>query len=364
MKDYKYQIHATNVTGLGASEVCLSMLMAFGKSAVIEETLVLLPSNGRLSDYHENEVHVKKYRRFLPTAVSRIIELVFSRWLFRNLPTVVLGDIPLNGIYNQIVMVHQPNLILPEVNKNSSRALRYRVLRFMFLINQRYAAKIIVQTGAMASDLISSYPILKNRIQVSPQPPPIWLETTLKIKKINQGKLVLFYPAASYPHKNHAFLFDINNYLSSISELNDDFEIWTTLSDNEFSIFKDLKFVKNFGRIPSSEMSRIYAEVNALLFMSDLESYGLPLVEALFLGLPIIVADYKYSRWMCEKAAYYYEPNNPKSFLEMKNVLKNDVKYNSSRTQHYKSAQSKFPKDWDNVIFDYVEFLRNCEIKP
>ena len=57
-------------------------------------------------------------------------------------------------------------------------------------------------------------------------------------------------------------------------------------------------------------MIQSYLNSDALLFLSKEESYGLPLVEAMFLGLPIICADRPYARRLCGDQAIYFDPDS------------------------------------------------------
>lgn len=349
------QIHATNINGLGASQVVISFLDAYTNNKALKDTIIYLPNKGILSSYEPSKVIVKRYQRKLPNGISRFLECVFSVFLFKNVPTIVLGDLPLRGIKNQVVLVHQPNLIKPSVNSFSGKSLTFRINRFLFKMNNKYAKRIIVQTGAMAKDLIASYPEIKDKVIISPQPVPNWLsqEKVIKVKKKN--KFSLFYPAAFYPHKKHQFLFDLDVYCKKNLIDTSNFEILLTLTNDEFEPLKNINFLKNLGRLNSYEMNMRYSKVDALLFISSMESYGLPLVEALTLKLPIVTVKFEYSTWMCEDKAYYFEPYNEESFLLIINKLIEDV--NMGKVFDYTKALSKFPDSWEDVVIVYENAL-------
>lgn len=343
------QIHATNIHGLGASQVVKSFLDASSNLGFLDSSTIHLPSTGPLSDYNPNIGNVKRYKRILPNSISRLIECLFSRFLFSNEKTIILGDIPLRGINNQVVLVHQPNLVYPKINSNSSRSLGFRFNRFLFSVNNKFASIIIVQTGAMADDLIKSYPSIKEKLIVSPQPVPNWLkkEVHIKKKKNSNSKLNLFYPAAFYPHKKHDFLISLNNYVINNSMDLSNFEIWVTLDEEDFTDFKSIPFLKNMGRLTTNEMNFFYQKVDALLFLSAMESYGLPLIEAVTLNLPIITVDFNYSRWICENEAYYFKPYYVDSFIKAIEDFRID--YELGVVPNYKKILRKFPESW-NII--------------
>jgi hypothetical protein len=347
------QIHATNIQGLGASQVVVSFLDSCSKMGYLDNVLIYLPSLGFLSNYHPQNGKVIRYNRKMPNGISRLLECLFSALIFPKRTTIVLGDIPLRGIYNQIVLVHQPNLIYPKFNPYSSKGLNFRLNRFLFSINHKFAKKIIVQTGAMADDLIKSYPSIKNKIAVVPQPVPNWLEKKpVFVNEIRDNKMILFYPSAFYPHKKHEFLNSLNDYLNQNNINFQDIEVWVTLSDFDFENFKSIPFVKNLGILSSNQMNHFYKKTNALLFLSSAESYGLPLIEAVTLNLPILTVDLNYSRWICEETAYYFEPYSEKSFIEAILKLKNDL--SCSINPNYSEVLKKFPESWDDVVEKFM----------
>jgi hypothetical protein len=360
-EDSKFQVHATNVTGLGATQVAASLINSICKNDISKHAVFFFPDEGLLKHHKPSKGKTKRFRRYLPLSVSRLIECLFAKVYFKNIPTIVLGDIPLYGIKNQIVLVHQPNLVYPMINHHSSKSIKFRILRKLFAFNQKFADVIIVQTGAIADDLILSYPGIKGRVIIQPQPAPDWLQSLKheeNNKEILDNNFIFFYPAAHYPHKKHSFLIDINNYIK-FHNIKPDFEIWVTLNKNEFKKYEDIKFLKNIGRIPSQKMNEIYNQVDALLFLSSMESYGLPLVESLIMGLPILVADHKYSKWMCEQCAYYFKPYDPSSFIDEKTQLLTDYAKQSSFQTNFDEILGKFPKNWDEVAFEFIKFVKN-----
>ena len=350
------QIHATNINGLGASQVVMSFLEAAEELGVLENAIIYLPETGALSRYRLNTGTFKSYKRILPNAFSRLLEVIFSKFIFKNIETIVLGDIPLRGIDNQIVLVHQLNLVYPSVNSYSSKSLNFRVNRFLFSINHKFAKKIIVQTGAMAEDLIKSYPKIKNKVIISPQPVPNWL-CKKKESSSKGNELKFFYPAAYYPHKKHDFLLKINEYcIANRLELKN-VKIWLTLTKKEFIPYESIKWIENLGRLNSKEMNYYYDKADALLFLSSMESYGLPIIESLTNNLPIIVPDFSYSRWLCEGDVDYFVPYKENSFIEALTNCKSKI--DKGYKPDYELIMQKFPKSWKEVVFIFQKAIKD-----
>ena len=315
MKDTKYNIHATNINGLGAINVANEIIDSLMPLNNIQK---IYYSKGIKRAITKNKYYF--YKRILPNSISRLVEIIFSRLFFENIPTLVLGDIPLRGINNQVLYVHQPNLVKPSINKFSGNNLKFKLLRLLFNFNLKYVKSIIVQTDYMRENLIKSYPKLKCSIKVIPLPPINIKEES--IENIIQDHIKLIYPASYYKHKNHDFLFDLSKVYKTLK-----FEIWVTLKKEDFEKYARLPFVKNLGILSHNEVIEKYKTSNGLVNFSNLESFCLPLVEAIYLNLPILTIKRDYSEWMCEESAYYFEDyiSFEKSLIQLIEGLKNDT---------------------------------------
>jgi glycosyltransferase involved in cell wall biosynthesis len=255
-----------------------------------------------------------------------------------------MGDIPLRQIKNQVVYVHQPHLTSPKVDINSSKSFKYIILRLIFKINLKYAAKIIVQTHSMKVKLIASYEDIEDKVSVISAPPPTWFGNFNRSPKLfKKNKLKLFYPAAAYPHKNHKLLSKItgdNSYGWPIQDL-----ILTVADSNNPN--SKVSWIKCVGLLNASQCLRAYEEVDALLFLSTTESYGLPLVEAMIAGLPIICPDLEYSRILCGEEAIYFNPENIQSLKSAINDL--NERLSLDWRPNWIHALENIPKNWGDV---------------
>ena len=100
-------------------------------------------------------------------------------------------------------------------------------------------------------------------------------------------------------------------------------------------------------------MNLFYKKVDALLFLSSMESYGLPLIEAVTLNLPIVTVDFNYSRWICENEAYYFEPYNVDSFIKAIESFRID--YEMDVVSNYDKILKKFPESWDVIATTFFK---------
>jgi glycosyltransferase involved in cell wall biosynthesis len=71
------------------------------------------------------------------------------------------------------------------------------------------------------------------------------------------------------------------------------------------------------GQINQPEvLSAIYQQAEALVFPSRYESFGLPCLEAMQLGCPVLASDLPVLRETCGDAAWFFSPDNPTSLAQ------------------------------------------------
>jgi glycosyltransferase involved in cell wall biosynthesis len=64
------------------------------------------------------------------------------------------------------------------------------------------------------------------------------------------------------------------------------------------------------GRLTDEEIVALYANAAALLFPSLYEGFGIPPLEAMFLGCPVLSSSIEPAREVCGDAALYFDPND------------------------------------------------------
>jgi glycosyltransferase involved in cell wall biosynthesis len=107
---------------------------------------------------------------------------------------------------------------------------------------------------------------------------------------------LLLYPAISYPHKNHDVLV---RALPAVLARHPDATLVCTgrpgpCDDHVDGLAAELGVghaVRRLGRIPRSDLDALFEAAAALVFPSIHEGFGLPLLEAMARGRPILAAD-------------------------------------------------------------------------
>jgi hypothetical protein len=355
------RLHLTNVAGAGATQLLLSLLPALERDLSVTISRIELPDRGVLSDYRScvGSPVVAVYRRILPNALSRVLECtLMARRFDGDTPLLVLGDLPLRCRGPQTLFVQTTNLISPSRNKISLKGLKYVLARTLFRLNLHRVRTFIVQTEVMKASLERSYPDVVGRVHVIAQPVPIWLlssglQRNGRVVQRPDQALRLIYPAAGYPHKNHALLSKLAQHQCWPVE-----RLELTLDPINHPA-PHLPWVICSGFLTPKAMTKAYANVDGLLFLSTEESYGFPLIEAMFVGIPIVCPNLPYAHALCGEQAYYFDPDSPESLNIALNKLA--TRLADGWWPDWREQLRSIPKDWETVARNMLDAVCGSE---
>lgn len=203
------------------------------------------------------------------------------------------------GFITDVPSLYQPwdlqHLHLPEFF--SPQEFAHRELTYRALCAQ--AATVITATNWVKRDVIAQYGVPAGRIAVVNVPPvtgayptPTPDEMEAIRQRLGLPDEFLYYPAQTWPHKNHARL------LRALGRLrNDGLRVPLVCSGHrnehhrtvvraarEAGIEDDVRFL---GFVSPPDVEALYASARALVFPSLYEGWGLPIVEAFRVGLPV-----------------------------------------------------------------------------
>lgn len=351
----KFDIVASNIRGLGAVQLVSSLLPAFERVAPDRINRIWLPADGELSDYRGalDSHRYTNIRRIMPNSFSRLAECLLPKLHYPpNANLMVLGDLPLRHKGQQIVFVHRPHLLESVQAGSIASAFSAWISRLLLQANTPFVKKYIVQTYAMKNGLLRTFPKIRNNdVEIVAQPAPDWLLLNPIIRRCridNSAPLRLFYPSAVYPHKNHELIYD---FARAAKQRGEAIDIRLTCeAPGSKSAYGPISFL---GRLCPSEMRAEYQAADALLFPSLEESYGLPIVEAISIGIPIICADRPYSRALCDENAIYFDPMDHQSLANAVSDLQERL--SAGWWPDWREQKSRLPKDWDSVALSMIK---------
>lgn len=241
-----------------------------------------------------------------------------------------------------------------------------RIKSFLIKIHAKNASIVICQTEFMASELSEKLGVLKEKIVVINTPIAIKksLNQFIYVKKnynISTQKLRLFYPASYATHKNFFFIIDLAKLIEK-KKLNIEFVITIDplISNDFWTLVKkyNIECIKNLGTLNHEQVINTYLKSDVLFFPSLLESYGFPLVEAMTIGIPILVSNLPYAKSICRDSAFYFDPYDCESalFSIEKFIEKENVNDNIQKGINYSSEILNWV-DFHNKILSIISHI-------
>ena len=159
----------------------------------------------------------------------------------------------------------------------------------------------------------------------------------------------LLYVGNQRAHKNVEGL--VRAFASSKLKTDFDLLLSGSLSDSvgaEIMKHNLTDFVLPLGEVPENALPALYRGAHAFVMPSMYEGFGLPLVEAMASGTPVLSSNRTAMPAVCGNAALYFDPNDFESFVNGLNQLKNFELLSKLRDAGIKQA-AQF--NWDAVAY-------------
>ena len=129
---------------------------------------------------------------------------------------------------------------------------------------------------------------------------------------------------------------------------------------NHLKIIRELKIEDRivFTGAVFKELGLIYSMAKVFCFPSYAESFGLPPLEAMASGVPVVVSNTTSLPEVCGDAGSYANPNKPEEIaLAIDNLLTNDQLYSSKRQLGLVQAK-KFT--WTRAAQNVINSIESC----
>lgn len=127
----------------------------------------------------------------------------------------------------------------------------------------------------------------------------------------------IVYTGNLYPHKNIPIL------IEAVERLKINLKIICARGIFEKRLPKS-KYVEFLGKLTDQEIVEVYKRSQAFVFPSLIEGFGLPGLEAMAVGLPVIAAHASCLPEIYENAALYFDPYDVNDLVEKIKLIIND----------------------------------------
>lgn len=222
----------------------------------------------------------------------------------------------------RIVVFIQNRLYLESIGLSQFKwktRVRLELERWVGRVFRHRVSEYIVQTPAMLQALVRWYisPASQTPVAVTVLPFADAPPAASRPRDDSQPKWDFVYVADGEAHKNHRALLEAWRLLAQ-EGLRPSLAL--TLSARDEVLKREVTIatgrsalkVHDLGQLPREQVMALYANARALIFPSKSESFGLPLVEAARLNLPILASELDYVRDVCVPVQTF-NPESPVS---------------------------------------------------
>lgn len=319
-------ISGVNLVDGGPLSVYLDFLTAIVCGGYSENNRVIaLVGNKKLFSQFENSIELIEFPESKKSWFKRI---QFEYSGFKKLSEEFKPDIwismhdttPNVTAGHRYVYCHNPSPFNKMSVKDAKFGLKYylfsKFYKYLYKINIKKNDAVIVQQDWMRKEFMKMYG-LKKVIVARPSIPEI---EKIQDTSISDGEKIFVCPSFPRYYKNFQIVCEAAKILESRNVNN--FKVYITLNgdENKYSeylknSYSSLNSVVFCGLLPRDDLFKLFGRSSCMMFMSKLETWGMPITEFKTTGKPIIVADLPYAH---ETAGTY----NNVSFVDVNDAVK------------------------------------------
>jgi glycosyltransferase involved in cell wall biosynthesis len=251
--------------------------------------------------------------------------------------------------------LHFPSFFSPE--EIERRELTYRTF-------SKRAELVVMMTSAGKDDLVHSYGLAAEKVAVIPwgsvlsnYPAPSNADLDEVRRRLELPDRFILLPAQTWPHKNHLALVEALAILRERHGLEVTAICPGKHTDHlreiearvaELGLFGNARFP---GFVTPLELRSLYTLATALVFPSLFEGWGLPVSEAMWIGLPIACSAIPSLQDVTGDAALTFDPNAPEQIAERVSELWTDEELRRSLAERGRRRSDQFTFDRTARLF-------------
>lgn len=258
------------------------------------------------------------YRRF---SFNPLDQLFFSLYLYRLKPDLVHFTMtPLEPMFyfgKRITTAHDLTMLRyarPGRLPVWLHAIRMAGYRMLFWWSLRLAKRVIVPSKFVKEDLVSLYPFVSGKVDITYEASePQLADKPEPVKGVE--KPFLLHVGSPFPHKN---IDRLVMAFEALSHTNPDLQL-VLAGKKEFYFNKLDKWIqespvhssiKTTGFVSSAQLKWLYQNAEAYVLPSLSEGFGLPGLEAMAHGCPLVSSNATCLPEVYGDGAHYFDPNN------------------------------------------------------
>lgn len=173
---------------------------------------------------------------------------------------------------------------------------------------------------------------------------------TIELSSKSENEFRLITITHYYPHKNLEIIKEVLPYLENEKK---NYTFYITIDPDKYQeIFKGYeKNIINIGTLPVNACPCVYEQCDALFHPTILECFSASYPEAMKMKKPILTSDLSFAKDICQDAALYFDPLDPKDIADKIIKLAEDkqlqdklIDKGTKRLKSFETAKSRAEK--------------------
>ena len=275
-----------------------------------------------------------------------------------TLPFFSDPSVPVVSVLYDLQFLYYPYFFDPAEHIARERNFRETCRRANRIVCiSEFVRQTVLSNSNLAPDRLTTVPIqLGKRLAKTPKET---IRTVLEKYRLQENGF-FFYPANYWPHKNHPMLFTaLGIFQSRHPESPLRLVCCGALEEERSSLQRWVRRlglgsrVRLLGFLPEEEFASLFSSCRALIFPSLYEGFGMPLVEAMEMGKPVLCSQGTSLPEVAGEAALYFDSRKPESIAEALERISADERLVDDLVLKGKSRSRRF-LDEEKMAREYV----------
>lgn len=340
-----------------------NLIKQFIKKSGYKINISVYESYHSLNSRYKGDIPFEKYLKY-SFKLARILAYILPIELFFGRSNIYMCDgmIPIT-VFNgyKIAIIH--DLMVFRYPENYT-FIKKIYLKFYFWQVKHRADFIIAVSKTTKTDIIKYLGVKENKIGI------VYNGINKPIKNINIEKIkgyslnVKYFLSIGECRPNKNFLIAIKAFAKYREQCSD--KIFFYLAGNNNNKYGE--FLKRYveenslsnsviflGYVTEVEKIALYQHANIFIFVSEYEGFGVPIIEAMSYGTPVITSKVSSMLEIAKDAAILVEPNNENEIKEALCNLENNNLWNYYR-KYGRERCKQF--SWENAYIQFNSILK------
>lgn len=281
-------------------------------------------------------------------------------------------NVPVFYRKNFVITIHDLILLhFPTIRGTTLNSLFYwlKFLAYKFVINSaiKKSEKILAVSDFTKKDILENYGVPENKITVTHEACDDFCSFSVRdnreiLKKYGIIQPYAIYVGNAYPHKN---LEKLVLAFAKISKMEKNFHLVLVGKEDYFyqrlARFAKERNIKNVifaGFVPDGDLDSLYRSASLYVFPSLYEGFGLPPLEAMAKGTPVVSSDHPCMKEVLGESAYYFNAEKEEEIVKAVLSVLADGKLREDLKKKGYEQIKKY--SWEKMARETLKIYNNC----